>query len=63
MSNLEDVLSKLVLSNVSPVATGGLGAKPQAAGRFLQVFGKKIYFNAIGSHFARVHSHLKELGF
>ena len=46
MSNLGDVLSKLVYSNVSqtgvwgqspqpPVAMGGLGAKPPAAGRFL----------------------------
>ena len=75
MSNLGDVLSKLVYSNISvtdgglraePTAAGGykgLGAKPPAAGRFLYVFGKKRYFNPIGSHFARVYSHLKELDF
>ena len=66
MSNL-DVLSKLVYSNLPqtgglgaepPAAggNGGLGAKPPAAGRFFYVFGKKSYFNPIGSHFARVHS-------
>ena len=42
---------------------GGLGAKHPAAGRFLYVFGKKSYFNPIGSHFGRVHSNLKELDF
>ena len=42
---------------------GGLGAKPPTAGRFLKVFGKKSYFNPIGSHFASVHSDLKELDF
>ena len=51
MSNLGDVLSKLLYSNVSqkgfgaePPAAGGyrgLGAKPPAAGRFLWVFWKK----------------------
>ena len=45
MSNLGDVLSKLVYSNVSQTGVwgrapaaggyGGLGAKPPAAGRFL----------------------------
>ena len=39
---------------------GGLGAKPPAVGQF---FGKKSYFNAIGSHFASVQSHLKALNF
>ena len=73
MSNLGDVLSKLVHSKVSQTGyggralsrrrLGGLGAKPPAAGRFLYVFGKKSYLNPIGSHFARVHSHLKELDF
>ena len=66
MSNLGDVLSKLVYSNVLPPAVGGyggLGAKPPAAGRFLYVFGKKNYLNPIGSHFARVHRYLKELDF
>ena len=66
MSNLGDMLSKQVYSNVSqmgvwgePPAAGGYGglrAKPPAAGRFSQIFGKKSYFNPIGSHFARVHS-------
>ena len=42
---------------------GCLGEKPPAAGRFFVSFGRKSYFNAIGSHFARVHSHLKELDF
>ena len=48
---------------------GDLGAKPQAAGQSPQnmgdfcVFGKTSYFNPTGSHFARVHSHLKELDF
>ena len=66
MSNLEDVLKKLVYSNVSQTAAGGyggLGAKPPAAGRFCKFLEKKSYFNPIGSDFARVHSHLKELDF
>ena len=71
--NLGDVLGKLVYSNISqtgiwgrsPIADayGGLGTKPPAAGQFLYVFGKKSYFNPIGSPFARVHSHLKEPDF
>ena len=74
MSNLRDVLSKLVLLKhitdgglgAEPPAAGrygGLGAKPPAAGQFLYVFGQKSYFNPIGSHFPRVHSRLKELDF
>ena len=65
MSNLGDVLSKLVklvYSNVSQTRVD-VGAKHPAAGRFLYVFGKKSYFNAIGSHFAHVHTHLNELDF
>ena len=42
---------------------GVLGAKAPAARRFFLVFWKKSYFNAIGSHFARVQSYLKELKF
>ena len=42
---------------------GGLGAKPPAAGQFLLSFWKKSYLNPIGSHFARVQSHFKELDF
>ena len=38
---------------------GGVGAKPPAAGRFFVIFWKKNYFNTIGSHFARIQSHLK----
>ena len=41
----------------------GLEAEPQAAGRFFVIFWKKGYFNVIGSHFARVQSHLKDLDF
>ena len=52
---------------VEPPAAGGyrcLGAKPPAAGRFLVVLKKKrTYFNAIGSQFARVQSHLTQLDF
>ena len=51
MSNLGDVLRKLVYSNVS---------QPLGDFCFLE---KKSYFNPIGSHFARVHSHFKELDF
>ena len=75
MSNLGDVLSKLV--QLKRITDGGLKAKPPAAGGywgprakppaasrfFCSFFGKKSYFNAIGSHFARVQSHLKELKF
>ena len=78
MSNLGEVLSKLVYLNVSQTAVWGRspqlpeimrsGAKPPAAGRFFKVFlrfflEKNSYFSPIGSHFARVHSHLKELDF
>ena len=41
----------------------GHGAKPTDAERFLVIFWKKSCFNAIGSHFALVQSHLKELDF
>ena len=69
MSKLGDVLSKQVKLNrfkdgglgaESPASGGygGLGAKPPAAGKFWE---KQSYFNAIGSHFARVQSHFKEL--
>ena len=36
---------------------------PQSLGNFCKFLERKSYFNAIGSHFARVHSHLKELVF
>ena len=73
MSSLGDVLSKLVYSNVSqtgvwgrspqpPEAMGPGGKAPSRWAIFVS-FWKKIYFNATGSHFARVHSHLKELDF
>ena len=74
MSNLGDVLRKLVYSNVSqtgvwgqspqpPVAMGVWGQRPQLLGDFCKFLEKISYFNPIGSHFARVHSHLKELDF
>ena len=73
MSNLEDLLSKLVqlkrntdggLRAESPAAGGyvRLGAKPPAARRFF-VIRKNNNFNAIGSHLARVQNHLKEIDF
>ena len=47
-----------------------LGAGPSASGGFggpapsrWAIFWKKSYFNAIGSHFARVQSRLKALDF
>ena len=74
MSNLGDVFEKAsVLKGITdeglgadPQAAdgyGGLGAKPPAAGRFCKLLEKKSYFSPIGSRFARVHSHLKELDF
>ena len=73
MSNLGDVLSKLVYSNVSqtgvwrrspqpPVAMGVWGRSHQPLGDFFVRFWKKSYFNPIGTHFARFHSHLKKTG-
>ena len=41
---------------------GDLGAKPPAAGQVFVIFLEKSYFNATGSLFVRVPSHLKELG-
>ena len=72
MSNLGDVLSKLVYSSVSqtgvwgqrpqpPVAMGVWGQSSQSLGDFCTFLEKKSYLNPIGSHFARVHSHFKEL--
>ena len=71
MSNLGEVLSKQVYSNVSqtrvlgaePPAAGGYGGLGQSPSRraIFVSFWKKSYFNPIGSHFARVHSHWKEL--
>ena len=73
MSNLGDVLSTLVYSNVPqtgvwgripqpPVAMRVWDKAPQPLGDFCK-FLEKSYFNPIGSHFARVQSHLKELDF
>ena len=42
------------------ITDGGLGASPPEAEQF---FEKTSYFNAIGIHFARVLSYLKELHF
>ena len=54
-------MSKLVYSNVSQ--TGVWGQGPQPPGDFCKFLKKKSLFNPIGSHFARVHSHFKELDF
>ena len=50
MSELGDVSSKLVLLK-------------RFTNNFLRFFGKISYFDANESHFARAHSHLKELDF
>ena len=74
ISNFGDRLRKVVylkrstdggLGAEPPAARGfgGLGAKPPAVGRFFLFFGKKSYFNAIESHFARFQSYLKALNF
>ena len=73
-SNLGDVLSKLVHSNVSqtgvwerspqpPMVMGVWGQSPQPLGDFCNFSEKKSYFNPIGLRIARAHSHLKELDF
>ena len=51
MSKVEDVCEQ---------SDGALRAKPPATGWFFVIF-EKSYFDAIGSHFARVQSNLKEL--
>ena len=56
MPQLGDVLSKVV--ELKRITDGSLGMKPPKAEQF---FEKKSCFNAIGSHSAFVHSHLKEL--
>ena len=48
----------IVHSNASQ--TGIWGRSPKSLGNFLEFFWKKSYFNAFGSHFARVQNHLKE---
>ena len=63
MSNLGDMLSKLVYSNVSQTVVFQLGQSPQPLGDFCKFLEKKSYFNPFGSHFAHVQSHLKELDF
>ena len=59
MFSLGDLLSKLVYSNVSQTGVWGQSPQPLVDLRF----GEKSYFNPIGSHFVRVHSHLKKLDF
>ena len=61
MSNLGDVLSKLVYSNISQ--TEVWGQSPQPLGDFSKFLEKKSYLNPIGLHSARVQSHFKELDF
>ena len=74
MSNLEDVLSKLVYSNVSQTGAGGGtptrrwlwgsgGKAPSRWAIFVSFWKKKSYLNPIGSHFTLVQSHFKELDF
>ena len=46
-----------------PVAMGVWEQSPQSLGNFCKFLERKSYFNAVGSRFARVHSHLKELVF
>ena len=60
MSNLGDVLSQLVYSNASQT---GSGAEAPSRWAIFVRFWEKSYFNPTGSHFARVHSHLKEVDF
>ena len=61
MSDLGDELSQLVYLNISQ--TGIWGLSPQPLGDFCKFLEKKSYLNPIGSHFARVQSHFKELDF
>ena len=73
MSNLGDVLSKRVHSNVSQTGVWGgapsrrwlwgSGGKAPSRWAIFVRFWKKSYFNPIGSHFARVQSQVKELDF
>ena len=74
ISNFGNVLRKLLLLKcivngglgVGPPAAGGFGglwAQPPANGRVFVIFWKKSYFNAIGSYFASVQSHLIALDF
>ena len=58
MSKLGDELSKLVL--LKRITDGAWGRSPQKLSDFLK---KTSYHNAIGIHFARVLSYLKELNF
>ena len=51
---------------MEPLATGGyrgLGTETPAPGQVFVIFWKKSYYNATGSHFEGVQSHLKELDF
>ena len=58
ISKLGDLCKKTSL--LKRITDGDLGMKSLVAGRF---FEKKSYFNAFGSHFARVQNHLKELDY
>ena len=61
ISKLGDCVSKTSL--FKRITDGDLGTKPPVVGRFFGFFFKKNYFNAIGSHFARVQNHLKEVDY
>ena len=75
MSNLGDVLSKLMYSNVSQTGSAGgspsrwwlwvSGSKAPSRWAIFVCFWKKkaILILYIGLHFAHVHSHLQELEF
>ena len=65
MRNEQSGVSQVYHRRGSREAMGGLWAKLQAAGRFFCNFLGKTssYFNAIGSQFARVYNHFKELDF
>ena len=54
---------KIYSSLFKRITDGDLETKPPVAGRFFEIFLKKGYFNAFGSHFERVQNHLKEVDY
>ena len=60
MFKLGNVLSKVKVVQLKRITDGVWGQSPQNLDNF---FGKISYFIAIGLHFARVQSHLKQLHF
>ena len=53
---------RMEASVLKRITDGGLGRSPQPLGYFCKFLEKK-YLNPIGSHFARVQKHFKELDF